>query len=387
MLELPSMLGLDLTSFRGTDNQFRTTQIPVAGQTSALIHKWFLGRGVHAFILEEGRLRYTGGAAAEHVGLETDVSTQRLMRLSEALGKFNEWRAFNVSKGTVASYHRDLRIFCLWMRDCDVEDVTLEHVLEYLKVRQDLKWDRNSFIPTCMALKKFFQYWRQRGILVIDPDLIPTPRKEYKLPRVANENDNRKLMAVIPADSNDGRHIRNRAIVMMLWDTGARNGELMSLDVGDVDLSRMRAVIRTEKNRGRRPFREIFWNGNTNHALKRWIEKREQLAKRIAYEEPDALFVSIMSGGRWEKSGKRFTVKGVGEMLRRYSDKAGIPPQNAHARRHQRARAILWSEDGNLADVMNILGHASLASSSIYVHENGTRLEERYRKIVKEFKE
>jgi len=123
---------------------------------------------------------------------------------------------------------------------------------------------------------------------------------------------------VIPKDTNDPGHIRNLAFISLLWDTGARNGEVLSLNKGDLDMGRMRAIIKTEKSKGRRPIREIFWTENTNDNIWSWLKKREDLEKKMTFQDPDALFLSICSG-QHNTSGKRFSTKGVGEMLRRYS--------------------------------------------------------------------
>lgn len=198
------------------------------------------------------------------------------------------------------------------------------------------------------------------------------------MPRIADEETYKKLVAVIPKKTNHGRHIRNLAIINMLWDTGARNGEILSLDVHDLQLDRMRAIIKTEKSKGRRPIREIFWTEDTNKNLKRWLEKREYLKTKIHFQEPDALFVGISAGPLAPTNGRRLAIKGVGEMLRRYSNKAEIPYMNAHSFRHHMGHDIV-KKGGSSADVMNILGHATLASSSIYTMMTDKELEERYR--------
>jgi len=238
----------------------------------------------------------------------------------------------------------------------------------------EMGWSQNSLITRCIALRKFFEFCRLQGYSAINEVLIPIPRKEYNIPRVTNKENYQKLIDVIPRDSNDPRHIRNLAIIGLLWDTGARNGEILSLDVGDVDTIHTKAVIRTEKNRGSRPFREIFWTEETNKNLTRWIKKRGDLAKRINIVEPDALFISACT----VKIGHRFSIKGVGEMLRRYSNKAQIPYMNAHSFRHHMGHSII-NNGGSAADVMNILGHASLASSTPYTMMFNKELENRCR--------
>lgn len=299
------------------------------------------------------------------------------MYFKDAIDQFSDWRKFKVKRQTVKGYDQTLRQFCLYLRNPQIEDITIHHVMDFLNGMKEIGWDTNSFVGKCMALRKFFEFYRLQGYPVLDENLIPIPAKEHKLPRVANEGNYRQLVASIPRDTNDGRHIRNLVLINMLWDTGARNGELLSLDIADLDMERRRAVINTEKSKGRRPFREIFWTADTHGNLLQWIKKREQLQKRMKFEEPDALFVSICSGPQ-ETAGRRFSIKGVGEMLRRYSNKAKLPYMNAHSFRHRMGHHIIKS-GGSSADVMNILGHSSVQSSTIYTMMTDRELEKRYR--------
>lgn len=302
------------------------------------------------------------------------------MKFSEAIEKFTNWRKFKVKGNTVKGYDLTLKNFCLFLRNPEIENISITDVMDYLNGMQELGWDRNSFVGKCMALRKFFEFYRLQRFPVIDEDLIPIAHKEFKIPRVATEENYRTLLTAIPSKTNDPRHIRNLAIVNLLWDTGARNGEILSLDVGDLQLDRMRAVIRTEKSKGRRPIREIFWTEETNENLKKWLSKREDLKKKMFFKDVDATFVSICSGGLKNTSGQRLAIKGVGEILRNYSNKAGIPAMNAHSFRHHMGHDIV-KKGGSSSDVMNILGHASLASSTIYTMMTDKELEARYRQF------
>lgn len=302
------------------------------------------------------------------------------MKLNEAIEGFKLWRGFKVRQNTVKGYDMILRQFCLYVRNCDLEAVRLEDITSWFYLMQQLKWDYNSFVPKAMALRKFFEFYYKQKQTAIDPWLIPIPEKQYKIPRVADEANYRKLLAAIPTETNDPRHIRNLAIVNLLWDTGARNGEILALDTHDIEHTRMRAVIKTEKSRGRRPIREIFWTEETHKNIERWIVKREQLKRKMTLKDPTALFISVCSGAKANSSGQRLSIKGVGEMLRSYSNKAGIPPMNAHSFRHHMGHFVI-TKGGSAADVMNILGHASLASSSIYTMMQNQELEARYRQF------
>ncbi|MCC6601046.1 MAG: tyrosine-type recombinase/integrase [Crocinitomicaceae bacterium] len=282
-----------------------------------------------------------------------------------------------MKKGTVRGYDLNLRQFCLYVRNCDIDKVRLEDVTSWFSLLDVLHWQRNSFIPKAQALRKLFEFYKMQGFTVLEPELIPLPSREYNIPRVATQENYRKLLSTIPVERNDPRHLRNKAIIMLLWDTGARNSELLSLDEHDVDTVQMRAVIKTEKSKGRRPFREIFWTEETNKALLTWLAKRDYLKKTKMPHMDECLFPCICSSGNLNLTGKRITNKGVAEFLRRYSNRAKIPYMNAHSFRHHMGHDII-SQGGSSSDVMNILGHATLASSSIYTMMTGKELEDRY---------
>lgn len=298
--------------------------------------------------------------------------------MSEGIRLFTEWKSIGQKSSTTRGYNRELRMFCLYLRNPDVEAISLEHVMDYINGMLALGWDMSSFVHKCSALRSFFKYLESRKYKTLDPELIPLPKPDYKIPRVADETSFKKLLAVIPADSKDPRHVRNLAFIWMLWDSGARLSELLDLDLHEIDTFRMKAVIKTKKSKGRRPFREIMWQEKTNEALHTWISHRERLKTKSAFKDPDALFISVCSA----KYGIRFTKSGAGEMLRRNSDRANLPNLNAHSFRHHMGHDIV-KRGGSSADVMNILGHSSLASSTIYTMMFGTELEDRYREIMK----
>lgn len=260
--------------------------------------------------------------------------------------------------------------FCLFVRNKQVEDITIDEVMGWFNLMSDLDWEHNSFVVKAMALRKFFEYMKLTGVSCLDPQLIPIPRPVYTMPRVATEEHYQKLLSVIPANSNDPRHIRNLALVKLYWDTGARNTEILSLNLLDLDLSSQKAVIRTEKARSK-PFREIFWTEDTNDAIKRWLKKREQLANLRTFFDKEAVFVSINN----QKCGQRMTNKGSGEILRRYCLRAEIPYMNAHSFRHHMGHQLA-KNGANNSIISAVLGHSTLNSSFVYTQLHNRELQE-----------
>ena len=303
------------------------------------------------------------------------------MKFSQAIEEFKNWRGFKVTGHTVVRYDSALRIFCIAMGDPEIEQIQIQHVLHYMREMERLGWKRNGITIVALALRKFFEFYNLRGYNCINESLIPLQRKEFNIPRVANEEDFKKLVDTIRHDSDNPNNIRNLALIHMVWDTWARTGEIVSLNESDLqfneDLSGC-AMIKTEKSRGKRPIREIFWTAQTGKYLKAWLKKKKEIQKFMTYEDQEAVFISIRKAGAMDVTGKRFTGRGVCEVFRTISNRAGLPSIfNAHSARHYGGRKII-KEGGSSADVTNILGHSSLESSQFYTMMWGTDLKERW---------
>lgn len=287
------------------------------------------------------------------------------MRMKEAIDFFSEWRGYQRVGSTVRGYDNRLRHLALFLHNPDIESITLKDVIAFLRGLTDMGWHENSLLGYSMAIRKFLEFYDAQGYRVIKKDLIPIPRKQFTMPRIVTKEQYDKLLSV--AQGNDARHVRNRAIIMLLWDTGARVGEVVSLNESEIE--RCKATIRTEKNRGSRPFREIFWKEATEAALQEWLA-----IKHKRYEN-DALFLSC-SG---IKSGKRLTSKGVEECLRRYSHKAGMKTANPHSFRHARVHRIM-EQTGDPTVAMDVMGWSSIMSVPTYNKRRNAQIEEKARR-------
>ncbi len=287
------------------------------------------------------------------------------------------------SRKTAARYESALRIFCLCMQNPELEDIELTHLLWYLNELEQLGWKPNGINLVGLALRKFFEFCQlRRYSIAFNENLIPLKEKAFNIPRVTGMETFQKLLAEIPMKTNDARHIRNRAILLMLWDTGVRTGELMSLDIADLDLENRTALIKTEKSRGRRPVRQIFWTPETHKFLLKWMEKVNALKKQFNFSDHDALFVSISKSYRQPLRGCRMTTRGVAELMRVLSNQAGLPiVANAHGIRHSMGRDTVKTLRSNSA-VSNILGHSNLESSYMYTMLFGEDLKEQWQEVM-----
>lgn len=294
------------------------------------------------------------------------------MQLREAIRLFLRVRILEVRPETARNTAYELRKLCLYLGDRDVASITLEDILGYIRYLKRRGLKPNTLISPSAFLRKFFRFLAVHGYTRLSASLIPLSKPELKPARVATEAEYRQLLAAIP-DPGRLRDSRNRCLINLLWDSGARLGEILSLDIPQMDLGRMRAVIPTEKSRGRRPFREIFWTRETNEQVRQWLDGRGR--KKLVLDS-GALFICIAG----HNSGKRLGRSGTCEILRKLSVKAGLPTVNAHSFRHHMGHYII-QQGGSTVDVMNILGHSSLERSAIYTMMTDRELEERYRKF------
>lgn len=307
------------------------------------------------------------------------------MKLQQAIKEFIELKKAKGQRAsrTGARYECTLRIFCLCMQNPDLEEIDLSHILWYLSELENLGWKPNGINLVGLALRKLFEFCHLRGYPVLFNELlIPLTEKSFSIPRVTNFETFQKLLRQIPENTKDPHHIRNRAILRMLWDTGARTGELMSLDMTDLDLKTRMALIKTEKSRGRRPVRQIFWTEETNKALMAWQKKLKELKEKFQFADNEALFVSISKSPRLPMRGTRMTPRGIAEIMRVLSNQADLPIVNAHSIRHSMGRDTVKTLRSNSA-VSNILGHSNIESSYVYTMLFGDELKEQWEEVMK----
>jgi site-specific recombinase XerD len=105
-----------------------------------------------------------------------------IMLFKDAIDEFTNWRQFKINGTTTTGNDKDLRQFCLFLRNPHIEDITLNDMMLYLNLMKEIGWKHNSFVSKCMAYKKFFEFCNLRGYRVINENLIPIPQKEYKMP-------------------------------------------------------------------------------------------------------------------------------------------------------------------------------------------------------------
>lgn len=226
---------------------------------------------------------------------------------------------------------------------------------------------RSTIARRSASVRTFFGWATREGLVDTDPSLrLVAPKRHRTLPPVLGRDDAVGLLdvAAVAADDDDPVHLRNRAVLELLYATGVRVGELTGLDVDDVDfdVDVVRVIGKGDKER-RVPF-----GRPARDALRAWLDGGRP---RLALAGSGAGLFLGRRGGRMDPRQVRTLVH---DMLTHVPDAPDLGP---HGLRHSAATHLL--EGGaDLRMVQELLGHASLSTTQIYTHVSIERLTDSY---------
>ena len=284
------------------------------------------------------------------------------------LSGYEMWltREKKASDNTLCSYLRDVRQFTEWL---DIEGVALPQVTQ-----NDIKQYANylskkgksdaTVVRSVASLKSFYTYMLASHNVPVNPAKGFTPSKvERKLPEILTGKEVDLFLE--QPDTSDEKGCRDKAMLEVLYATGIRVSELISLDIHDVNLSV--GFIRCEsKNKER----VVPLYKTAIKALSTYInEVRAQLL-----DEPHekALFVNM--------NGERMSRQGFWKIVKYYQEKAGIRKDiTPHTLRHSFA-AHLLENGADLKSIQEMLGHADISSTQIYTQVVNQKLRDVYAK-------
>ena len=247
------------------------------------------------------------------------------MDFKKAIELFCQWRLDDEQRSpyTVKSQKRIIRNFGLYIGMKKVEDITMEDLVSYM-INGVRKCGRstNYRLAKGIALRHFFRFLQLQNLneKTLDPDLIPLPKRHYEIPRIADQENYQKLINSLSKRKNHYPNIRSLALIGLLWDSGASNRILISLDTCDINLENRTAIVKVKGAKEAGQLKKISWSEETNNNLRRWLKARRQLINKAVSSDHHALFISI-GGEGW---GERLSVNGFGRMLRKCSKKAGL---------------------------------------------------------------
>ena len=249
----------------------------------------------------------------------------------------------------------------------EVSELDLRTLRSWLARLQSTGRARSTLARRAAAARVFTAWLQRTGRRDGDPGaLLMSPRPHRTLPAVLRPDEARRLVEAAVAAADDSPvGLRDAALLELLYATGIRVGELVGLDVDDVDGERL--LVRV-LGKGRRE-RTVPYGVPAARAVGRWLA-----GGRPALLTPasgPALFLGVR--------GRRIDQRAVRTLVhRRVAEVAGAPDLGPHGLRHSAATHLL--EGGaDLRSVQELLGHSSLATTQRYTHVTTDRLRAAYR--------
>ena len=275
----------------------------------------------------------------------------------------------NASPYTIKNYRNEIGQFLGFMKEQGIDswDGVDRYILRrYLAWLQAQGYVKASITRRISELRSFCRYLMREGILDKNPiRAISAPKVPKRLPNYLDLHEVEALLAAPDAMAPQGQ--RDRAIIEVLYASGLRVSELVSLNLRNVDVrhGQLRVWGKGAKER------VALLGEPACRALRRYIrEGRQELIKENM--ETNALFLNRL--------GSRLSTRSVNNILDKYAKLAGLERRvTPHLMRHTFATHLL---DGgaDLRTVQELLGHADLSSTQIYTHVSQARAKEVYRK-------
>lgn len=261
------------------------------------------------------------------------------------------------SKNTEVSYERDLRKLCLFLEEqgiVSINGVTETSLRSYIMYLEQEGKKPATISRTIASVKAFCAYYVRMGDLSLDPaERLRAPKIEKKLPAVLTMEEMGQLLEQ-PA-GNSPKELRDKAMLELLYATGIRVSELVSLKLSDVNLQ-MEYLTCADSHKER----IIPFGKKAKEALKIYLnEGREKL---VGGEACEWLFTNC--------SGQTMSRQGFWKLIKAYGEKAGIEAEiTPHTLRHSFA-AHMIGNGADLKSVQEMLGYSDISATQVYAQMN-----------------
>lgn len=290
----------------------------------------------------------------EHLRYERNVSPHTLRNYLSDLEQFHEYLAPQDAKGE----RRSISI-------ADIDHITIR---EWMAELHDKNKKKTSIARKLASVRTLFQFLVREGKLEMNPaKLVSTPRIERKLPNHLSMEDAVRFIESPDLETDLGK--RDRAILEFLYATGTRVGELVNLNLKDIDFRERLVRVTGKRNKQRiLPFGEPALQ-----SLMFYLEQSRPVFLNNcppAERDEQAVFLNYQ--------GTRITTRSVGRMIDKHIKLcADIHHISPHSLRHSFATHLLDS-GADLRDIQELLGHARLTTTQIYTHVSMEKLIEVY---------
>lgn len=273
----------------------------------------------------------------------------------------------HTSNNTEMSYKRDLLKVCHFMQERGINSATAvkeQDLKAYIHVLEEQKLAAATVSRNIASIKAFFLYLFSEGKIQNDAALcLKAPKIEKKMPEILTMGEVSALLEQANGDSP--KEIRDKAMLELLYATGIRVTELISLKVSDVNLPMHFIMCRDPHKERMIPF------GTQAHdALERYLGGVR--AEMVEDKSSEILFANC--------SGKPMSRQGFWKLIKFYAKKAGITADiTPHTLRHSFA-AHLVENGADLKSVQEMLGHSDISTTQVYLGMNVNKMRDVYMK-------
>ncbi|MDY3780816.1 MAG: site-specific tyrosine recombinase [Candidatus Faecousia sp.] len=272
------------------------------------------------------------------------------------------------SENTISSYMRDIRQFSEWLQEGGISDAanaTQVNIQDYLAHLLEQGKSGATASRSLASLKNFYSFAVSNGFLEVSPvgADIHVERGEKKMPQILTGKEVELLLA--QPVCTDAKGYRDKAMLEVMYATGMRVTELISLNVEDVNLE-----LGMVKCHSGKKSRAIPLYPAAQKALAVYLS--DVRGAMISDATEQALFVNV--------GGTRMSRQGFWKILKHYQAKAGIEKEiTPHTLRHSFAVHLL--ENGaDLGSLQELMGHSDISSTQVYAHMINQKLKSVYQK-------
>jgi integrase/recombinase XerD len=269
---------------------------------------------------------------------------------------------------TQAAYKRDLKKFLTYLTKYHPtllkwEEVTKKEIISFLAWEMDEGAANATVARNLSSIKSFYKFMVMEDHIAINPTTdLETPKINRKLPRVLSIEEVDKLIEQCKVMLPLG--LRDRAMLELMYGTGLRVSELLSLQIDDINFT---AGFLRCLGKGRKE-RIVPVNNSSVLWVERYLARSRNTLVKSQYER--TLFLNA--------HGHPLSRQGFFKLLAQYGEKSGIKKEiTPHTLRHSFATHLL--ENGaDLRAVQEMLGHADISTTQIYTHITRSRIREVY---------
>ena len=287
----------------------------------------------------------------------------------------------NYSKKTVSSYQEDIDLFCEFIFNEGVlmEDVDIICIRNFLTEELNRGVSKRSCKRRLCSLKHFYKYMVSVGYINDNPFIfVSSPKVETKYPHGLYKEQIQELFKR-NAERTDGLKNRDQAILYLLYYSGIRAQELVTLNIQDISLRERRVRVLGKGNKER----IVPFSADCQTVLKKYIDTdrkellklyMENIKKKPQKEGLDSLQSPLFFNARGEK----LTTRGLEYILDAIEEKIGLyVGLHPHILRHSFATHLL--ENGaDLRVIQELLGHESINATQVYTHVTEEAMKETY---------